>query len=223
MLREPDLPHDVAGIRYSVCDPSDIAEMGRVLAATFTRHDPPAVAVGLTPAEFEDFVAVVSQSAGTDRLTIIARNLASGAMAGVLLAEDAATAFPDGMDRLSAKFDPIFDLFGQLDEQIDEERPSAPGVVLHLFLLGVDERFARQGIAQALVRSCVANGYRMGYRTAVTEATNRVSQHVFGKLGFSSRAECSYASYRRDGVPVFASIAEHGGPKAMIRDIAVVP
>jgi ribosomal protein S18 acetylase RimI-like enzyme len=217
-----DLPHDISGIRYSVCDQSDVPEMGRLLAATFTRNDPPAVAVGLTDDEFEAFVNVVSLTAGADRLTIIARDIASGAMAGALLAEDAATPLPEGMDLLSEKFEPIFDLFGQLDEQIHEERPIASGEVLHLFLLGVDEHFARRGIAQDLVRACLANGSEMGYRTAVTEATNRVSQHIFGKLGFVSRAECSYADYHRDGIPVFASIAGHGGPKAMVRDTAAV-
>lgn len=217
-----ELPRDISGIRYSVCDGSDVPEMGRLVAATFTRHDPPAVAVGLTPDEFEAFVRAVSRSAGTDRLTIIARDIASGAMAGALLVEDAATPTPEGMDLLSEKFEPIFDLFGRLDDQVHEERPIASGEVLHLFLLGVDERFARRGIALDLVRACLANGAEMGFRRAVTEATNRVSQHIFGKLGFVSRAECSYADYRHNGIPVFASIAGQGGPKAMIRDTAVV-
>lgn len=58
-----------------------------------------------------------------------------------------------------------------------------------------------------------------GYRLAVTEATNRVSQHIFRKLGFVERAELPYRKYRRGGVPVFASIAEHGGPMAMDRQL----
>jgi hypothetical protein len=47
-----------------------------------------------------------------------------------------------------------------------------------------------------------------------------VSQHIFGKLGFVTRAQVSYADYRRAGVAVFAWIAEHGGPMAMVRHLA---
>ena len=195
--------------------------MGRLLAETFAQHDPPAVAVGLTSDEFEAFVNVVSQSAGTDRLTIIARDIASGAMAGALLTEDAASPSAEGIDRLSTKLDPIFDLLGQLDEKVRDERPAIPGASLHLFLLGTAQLFEGRGIAQQLVTACLANGAAMRYRTAVTEATNRVSQHIFAKLGFVARAQSSYAEYRRDGIPVFASIAEQGGPMAMIRDIAM--
>lgn len=42
-------PHEVSGIHYAVCEPDDTEEIGRLLAKTFTRHDPPAVAVGITP------------------------------------------------------------------------------------------------------------------------------------------------------------------------------
>lgn len=215
------LPYDRSDIRFAVCEQRDVPEMGRLLAETFARHDPPAVAVGLTSDEFEAFVNVVSQSAGTDRLTIIARDIASGAMAGALLTEDAASPSAEGIDRLSTKFDPIFDLLGQLDEKVRDERPVISGASLHLFLLGIAQPFEGRGIAQQLVTACLANGAAMGYQTAVTEATNRVSQHIFAKLGFVARAQSSYAEYRRDGIQVFASIAEQGGPMTMICDIAM--
>jgi GNAT superfamily N-acetyltransferase len=214
------LPLDLEGIRYSVCDQSEVPEMGRVLARTFTRNDPPAVAVGLTADEFEAFVRIVARSAGSGGLTIVARHIDSGLMAGAILTEDAAAPGIGGTDELSEKFGPIFDLFARLDAQIGQEGAMAPGEALHLFLLGVDDRFARRGIGQQLVLACLANGADLGYRLAVTEATNRVSQHIFGMLGFVARAKVGYADYRRDGIAVFESIAEHGGPMAMIRDVA---
>ena len=196
--------------------------MARLLAVTFARHDPPAVALGLTAEEFEAFVTVVCRSAGVERLTISARDVASGEMVAALLAEDGATSPPAGMDDLSPRFEPIFELFGQLDEQTPSPHPTAPGEVVHLFLLGVDATFMGRGIAHRLVATCVANASACGYRTAVTEATNGVSQHIFAKLGFVGRAQGSYADYRRDGVALFASIAGHGGPMAMSRDITDV-
>lgn len=190
-----------------------------MLGETFSRSDPPAVAVGLTPSEFQAFVALVAAPETTRGLTIVARDPGSGVLAGAMLTEDAASPLPDGMAALSEKFDPIFDLFGLLDAQIMEPHISKPGAALHLFLLGVDARFGGRGIAQRLVQEALANGAAKGYRTAIVEATNRTSQHIFGKLGFTTRAQTSYADYRRDDVAVFAAITEHGGPMSMIRDL----
>jgi ribosomal protein S18 acetylase RimI-like enzyme len=212
-------PHESDGIRYSVCEERDLPEMNRLLAETFTREDPPAVAVGLSVEEFEAFVRLVSASAVADGLTIVARDIASGLMAGALLTEDAASPPPHGMDRLSVKTAPIFGLLSQLDARLQDEMSTTLGEVLYLFVLGVEKAFARRGIRHQLVVSCLANGAERGYSMAVTEATNRVSQHIFAKQGFRSRAEVSYADYRHDGVAVFASIAEHGGPMSMGYDI----
>jgi ribosomal protein S18 acetylase RimI-like enzyme len=204
---------------FEVCRPSDFPEMCRVLAETFARNDPPAVAVGLTAAEFERFVRLVAGSEITRELTIVARDPESGSLAGAMLTEDAASPLPEGMTELPEKFEPIFDLFGLLEALVAEPPADTPGDVLHLFLLGVDNRFAGHGVGQRLVREALDNGIAKGYRTAVVEATNLGSQHIFSKLGFTTRAQTSYAAYRRDGVPVFASISDQGGPMSMIRDL----
>ena len=214
-----DLPIELEGIRYSICRPDEVAEMVRVLAATFSRHDPPAVAVGLSEQDFVTYLTIASATAGESRLTIIARDLASGRMAGALLTEDVAAPAVVALDEVSPRFGPIYDLFGELESAMHDVEPIGGGSTLHLYMLGVDEGFARRGIAQQLVEACLANGATLGYRTAVTEATNRVSQHIFAKLDFVARAEAPYASYRRDGVATFASIAEHGGIKSMLRPL----
>jgi ribosomal protein S18 acetylase RimI-like enzyme len=211
------LPFEDAGVRYAVCEPADVPELIQLLALTFTESDPPAIALGITPAEFEAFVTLVIAPQSTQELTIVARDLASGVLAGAQLNEDATTPPPDGITGLSEKFDPIFDLFGQLDDQLGESPVTEPGTVLHLFLIGVDNRFRGRGIARRLVQAALAHGSAMGYATAITEATNRTSQHICGKAGFTTRAQTSYADYRRDGVAVFASISEHGGPMAMVQ------
>jgi hypothetical protein len=89
------------------------------------------------------------------------------------------------------------------------------GQYLHLFLLGVAEQFTRRGIGQHLVAACLRSGAAKGCPSAVTEATNPVSQHIFGELGFKRQAERSYGEYRFGESAVFASISEHGGPIQM--------
>lgn len=212
------LPRDTDGIRYAVCESSDMPELIGLVSRTFTVNDPPARAVGLTPIEFQAYLTLVFRSAGTDKLTIVARNPETGEMAGALLAQDSATPEPPGVDRLSPKFIPIMEILGSLDAT-HTDAPPEPGTMLHLFMLGVTDAYSGRGIGQELVRACLANSARLGYRRAITEATNPTSQHIFRKLGFATRAQVSYADYRRDGVAVFASIADAGGPMSMVLDI----
>lgn len=213
-------PQVISGVEYTVCTPADTDEMVDLLAESFARHDPPAVAVGLTPAEFGAFVDLWAGGAGTEGLSIVARDAETGDMVGALLTDDAAAPMPQGVDDLSDKFAPIFDLLGQIDEEYRTGRSIEPGQYLHLFLLGVEEHSMRRRIGHHLVSVCLANGADRGYTTAVTEATNLVSQHIFRQLGFEPRATRSYGEYRLDGSPTFASIAGHGGPMTMDRQIA---
>ena len=213
-------PRVISGIEYSVCGPEDMPDVSRLLSESFTRHDPPAVAAGLTPAEFEAFAELWAPAAGVDGLTIVARDVATRELAGALLTDDAASPPPEGLDAVSEKFEPILDLLGQIDAEYRIGRRIAAGQCLHLFLLGVSDQFTRRMIGQNLVAECIANGAMKGYTSAVTEATNPVSQHIFRQLGFTKRAERLYGEYRLGGAAVFASISEHGGPMTMDRTIS---
>ncbi|MBP2647986.1 MAG: hypothetical protein H6Q77_1610 [Gemmatimonadetes bacterium] len=196
---------------------NDADEMSRLLGDVFARRDPPAVAVGLTASAFAAFVRLFCPKADAEGLTIVARSAATGEMAGALLTEDSMAVPPDGLDRLDPKFDPIFDILGQLDAEYRAGRAMQPGESMHLFLLGVSESFAGQGVAQRLIAEALANGVRRGYRLAATEATNRTSQHVFRKQGFVERVRRSYGDHRFGGQAWFGSIAEEGGPILMDR------
>lgn len=205
---------------FSLYTAPDADEMVRLLADVFARHDPPAVAVGLTSTEFETLVRSFCPKAASESLTIIARSAGTGEMAGALLTEDSASVPPAGLERLSPKFDPIFDILGQLDGEYRAGRTVRVGESLHLFLLGVSRRFAGQGVAQALVAQCLANGAGRNYRVAVTEATNRTSQHIFRKQGFTERVRRSYQDHRFQGAAPFAVIADQGGPVLMDKPLA---
>jgi ribosomal protein S18 acetylase RimI-like enzyme len=208
-------------IEYGVYTAADADAMAKLLGEVFSRRDPPAYAVGLTAPEFEAFVRLLLPNAAVQGLTLVAKRAETGEMIGALLTEDCASDMPEGMEGLSAKFDPIFDILVPLGEEYWGERQPRPGEALHLFLLGVAERAAGNGVAQELVANCLALGVSRGYRLAVTEATNETSQHIFRKHGFVERVRRSYASHRFGGQAVFASIAEHGGP--MLMDRSLVP
>jgi len=206
-------------IEYGVCAASDADAMAKLLGEVFSRRDPPAYAVGLTASEFEVFVRLLCPKAVTEGLTVIARSRDSGTLVGALLTEDCASAMPPGLEQLSPKFDPVFDILGQLGDEYWGGRPARPGESIHLFLLGVAESAAGRGVAQQLVTACLELGASRGYGRAVTEATNKVSQHIFRKLGFAERVRRSYGDHRFNASAFFESIAEHGGPILMDRSL----
>lgn len=114
-------------VNYSLFTAADADEMSRLLGDVFALRDPPAAALGLTRAEFEAFVRLYRAKAHAEGLTIVARSVATGEMIGALLAEDSGSEPPDGLGRLSAKFDPIFDLLGQLDSEYSGGRARQRG------------------------------------------------------------------------------------------------
>ena len=207
-------------IDFSIYTASDADEMVRLLGEVFAHRDPPAVALGLTSSEFESFVRLFCPKAAADALTVVARSAETREMVGALLTEDSASAPPDGMNHLSAKFDPIFDILGQLDAEYRTGRAIGPGESVHLFLLGVAPRYAGEGIAHRLVSTCLANAVARKYGVAVTEATNKTSQYIFRKQGFVERVQRSYRHHRFTGQAFFETIADQGGPILMDKQLA---
>ncbi len=210
---------DSVQIEYGVYIASETDAMVKLLAETFTRRDPPAVAVGLTAPEFAAFVRLLCPNAAAQGLTIVARLAGTGELVGAMLTEDCASPPLEGLDKLSPKFDPIFDILGQLDTEFWGGQAARPGEVLHLLLLGVSDRVAGRGVAHQLVAECLKHGASRGYRRAVTEATNKVSQHIFRKQGFVPRVQRSYQTHRFNGKQGFLSIADHGGPLLMDKSL----
>lgn len=209
----------MSDILYSVYQDSDRDEVMTLLAREFSDRDPPAVAVGLSSDEFAVFVGAFCDRALEQSLTIVARSADSDELCGALLTEDFALDMPAGLAQVSDKFEPVFEILGELDDEYRSGRTIVTGQSLHLLLLGVNRGFSGRGVAHQLVARCLANGFEENYRAAVTEATNPTSQHIFRKQGFIDRVSRSYGEQRFAGQYPFKSIAEHGGPILMDREI----
>jgi len=207
---------DAAVVTFDVANPSDADGVVRLLAAVFSESEPPAVAMGLTFADMKQFLQLVVPSVIRDGLTVISRSEVTGELVGALLTDDFASPPDLEMSQVSPKLAPILSMLETLDEQFRDGKTLAPGKYLHLFMLGVDARLAGQGIGQGLVKACLDNALRKGYQAAVTEATGKVSQHIFRKNGFIDRFSVSYRDFRYENKAVFASIMEH--EKAILMD-----
>jgi len=90
-------------------------------------------------------------------------------------------------------------------------------------MLAVDGQFAGRGIGQELIRACIENGCRRGYEAALTEATGKISQHIFRKNGFVQRFSVSYRSFVYENRSVFASIQGHERAMLMDRSLECSP
>ncbi len=207
-------------VDYAIAKTSDAEDVIRLLAQRFSESDPPAVAMGLSFDDMKQFLQSVVPSVIPDGLTVIARNRDSGKLAGVMLSDDFASPPAPDLGRISSKLLPIISMLETLDEQFRSGKNIVPGHFVHLFMLGVDGQFAGRGVGQGLVQTCVDNGSRKGYRTALTEATGLVSQHIFRKNGFVDRFSASYGDFVYENKVVFASIREHA--KAILMERALV-
>jgi ribosomal protein S18 acetylase RimI-like enzyme len=212
-------PTRMATVTCDVFQASDTDAVVDLLAGAFSTGDPPAVAMGLTHAELARFLDLLCRAAAADGLTIVARTSDTNQIVGALLTDDFGT--PPALDpsAISGTLLPILAMLDGLDNDYRKERPIVAGRYLHLFMLGVDARFAGRGIAHQLVAECLSNGRRKGYTHAVTEATGVVSQHVFRKLGFTDRLRVAYQDYRYEERPVFASIRGHEATILMDRSL----
>jgi ribosomal protein S18 acetylase RimI-like enzyme len=205
-------------ISYNICEKSDLEEMAKLLADTFSRFDPPAIAAGITSYDFEKFVNLLFPGIIKDQLTIIARSTETGEIAGALLSEDAATPLPEELENLN-KFAPIFGILGELDAEYWKDKDRIPGIYVHLFLLGVSPAYTGKGIAQKLVKECLQHSIKSDYKFAVTEATNNISQHIFRQQGFIEQVKRSYKDFAYQGKKVFESIDGHYGPILMDKNL----
>jgi ribosomal protein S18 acetylase RimI-like enzyme len=204
-------------IRYGLLEREDLTEMAEVIGAVFSRSDPLGVAAGMTEEELEAFVLVFGTKAVAEGLTIIARE-PSGWLVGAMFSDDFATPPPE-LENLPVSFAPVGALLETLDEEYRHTLTIGVGSHAHLNMLAVLPAFTGMGIAQNLVRICMENAAKRGYRYAVTEANGPVSQHIFRKFGFREKFVVSYQDFRFADRPVFASIESTKGIMLMEADI----
>lgn len=212
-------PDGSGRIEYGLLEEAEFGAMAALIADAFSRSEPPAVAAGLSASDVERLVSAFRAKALAEALTVVAREVPGGALVGALLTEDFGTPPPEGLEEAVPRFAPIGALLEGLDRRYRDTRAVVPGSRLHLFMLAVADHAAGRGIAHRLVGACLENGKARGYGFAVTEATGKVSQHVFRKLGFRDLFSTAYADFRHEGRAVFSSIVGHEGTILMERTL----
>lgn len=212
-------PKDIPGVEFGPMETGERDAVRDLIADTFSRYEPMAVAAGQSYAEFQALVGLFVAEASFRDLTVCARLSATGDIVGVMLATDFTTSLPEGFEDASPSFAPIGGLIDQLEAMYIGAKPPHPGECLDLAMLAVDRAHGGKGIAQGLVCACLESGAATGYRRAITLATNRTSQHVFQKLGFIELFSISYKDYTFAGSRVFATIEPDDRTALMEREL----
>jgi hypothetical protein len=83
-------------VDYDVATPFDAEEIAQLLATAFSESAPPAVAMGLTFRDLQQFLQRFAPRAIADGLTLVARSRDTGKLAGVLLTDDFASPSSSG-------------------------------------------------------------------------------------------------------------------------------
>ncbi len=134
---------EVRGIKYGLLQREDIPGVARLLADVFSRHDPPAVAAGMSHTDIEGLDGIFGSKALAEGLTIVAQN-SSGELVGAMLTEDFGTPPPSGIAAVPSRFLPVGALLESLDDEYRKAHPVSPGSHLHLFMVGVSDSFGRR-------------------------------------------------------------------------------
>jgi hypothetical protein len=133
---------------YHVAKPHDSDDIVCLLATVFSKSEPPAVALGLSCADFERFLWLIVLRAIPDELTIVSRSKGTGKLAGVLLTDDFASPPALDLKQISPKFLPILSLLETLDEQFRRGKTISAGKYLHPFMLGVEGGLRDAGLGK---------------------------------------------------------------------------
>jgi ribosomal protein S18 acetylase RimI-like enzyme len=163
--------------------------------------------MGITPDEFEVMAADDIQALVRDGLSVVACVSTTGQIVGVMVARDACSRVPGGVD-VSDKFKPIAALVDTLTADYMAHKRLTPGRVLYPYMLGVDSRFGGDGIGTGVTEATLTHARRRGYTESFLVATNTRSQQLFRCLGFVEKDRVSYSDFLFEGKAVFASITD---------------
>ncbi len=193
-------------ISFEVLSEHTLADAARVIARAFAGFEPMAVASGISEQDVVDLIHLYAPQALQDGLTVVARDSASGRIAGAMLVDDFACDSPPLPPRLGLKFQSVWALLGELGERYKGGATLAPGQILHFAMLAVDRDYSGKKIAPRLIHAAERIGLARGYRLGVAEATSATSQHIFRQCGFIERLASDYRRFTFQGEPVFAGI-----------------
>jgi ribosomal protein S18 acetylase RimI-like enzyme len=186
--------------------PNDIEETATCISQVFSKFEPIAKALNISFNEFYQLAVPVCQKAAEAEISIIAKDRKTGEIVGFIIAEDFMTIDSEPPEGIDNKFKSVFSLLSELEKNYRSCHPIETKQILHISMLGVQERYTQRYIAKHLVIENLKLAKYHNFDMALTEATAVGSQHLFRKLGFTEEFAIQYKSYKFKGQQIFSSI-----------------
>lgn len=196
------------GVLFRLMTQADIEESAKVFAETFQREIMVAH-LGISADRFYPFALAACQKAIDMQMGVVAEDVVTGEIAGIVLTQDLLTEEPDDPEffEMIKPFEPLFALLDDLMlKYLDQKQVFITGEVSVIFVIGVSSKYARTHIAKTLVDSALELNRRHGYKTTIAEVTSAVSQRLARRSGFKELIELEYSNFEFDGKRVFESM-----------------
>ena len=193
-------------ILFQTMQPSDIEETATCISQVFSSFEPMAKALKISFNEFYRLAVPVCQKAADEEISIIAKDQKTGEVVGFIISENFMTINPEPPEGIDHKFESVFSLLSQLEENYRSCHPVKAGQILHIFMLGVQEKYTKRHIAKNLVTENLNLAKHHNFKIAIAEATGVGSQHIFQNLGFTEEFAIEYKSYNFKGKQIFSCI-----------------
>jgi len=193
-------------ILFQTMQPSDVEETALCISQVFSTFEPITKALKISFNEFYQFALPICQKAADAEISMIAKDKKTGEIAGFIISEDFMTVYPDSLEDIDNKFESIFSFLSELEENYRRSCLATAGQVLHIFMLGVQEKYTKKHIATNLVRENLNLAKHHNFEIAITDATSVGSQQIFRNLGFTEKFAIEYKSYKFKDKHIFSSI-----------------
>lgn len=193
-------------ILFQKLQPSDIEETATCISQVFSSFEPIAKALKISFNQFYQLAVPVCQKAADEEISLIAKDRKTGEIVGFIISEDFMTSHSDPYEGIDNKFEAVFYLLSELEENYRSCNHLTAGQVLHIFMLGVQEKYTKRNIATTLVRENLNLAKHHNFEIAIAEATGVGSQQIFRNLGFTEEFAIEYKSYKFKGKQIFSFI-----------------
>lgn len=193
-------------ILFQTMQHSDIEETASCISQVFSNFEPMAKTLKISFNEFYRFALPVCQKAVEQKISIIAKDQKTEEIVGFIISEDFTTVSQYPLDGIDHKFEGVFSLLSELEENYQKCHLIKARQVLHIFMLGVQEKYNKRHIATTLVRENLNLAKHHNFEIAITEATSVGSQRIFRNFGFIEEFAIEYKPYKFKGKHIFSSI-----------------
>jgi ribosomal protein S18 acetylase RimI-like enzyme len=194
------------GISFQKMQHSDIEQTATCISQVFSSFEPIAKALKISFDAFYRFAIPVCQKAADEEISLIAKDPKTREVVGFIISEDLMNVYPDSVEGIDNKFESVFSLLSELEENYRKCHLVKAGQILHILMLGVQEKYSNRHIATTLVRENLNLAKHHNFEIAIAEATGVASGQIFRNLGFIEEFAIEYKSYKFKNKHIFSSI-----------------